>query len=45
VDKSLTSSLFAIRFLSWEAFWGILICSMFVGWIGCFLSLKQFLKQ
>ncbi len=45
VDKSLTSSLFAIRFLSWEAFLGILICSMFVGWIGCFLSLKQFLKQ
>lgn len=45
VDKSLTSSLFAIRFLSWEAFLGILICSMFVGWMGCFLSLKQFLKQ
>jgi len=45
VDKSLTSNLFAIRFLSWEAFLGILICSMFVGWIGCFLSLKQFLKQ
>ena len=45
VDKDLTSSLFAIRFLSWEAFLGILICSMFVGWMGCFLSLKQFLKQ
>ena len=45
VDKGLTSSLFALRFLSWEAFLGILICSMFVGWMGCFLSLKQFLKQ
>jgi cell division transport system permease protein len=45
VNKSLTSSLFAIRFLSWKAFLGILICSMFVGWMGCFLSLKQFLKQ
>jgi cell division transport system permease protein len=45
VDKSLTSSLFAIRFLSWKAFLGILICSMFVGWMGCFISLKQFLKQ
>ncbi len=45
VDKSLTSSLFTIRFLSWKAFFGILICSMFVGWMGCFLSLKQFLKQ
>jgi len=45
VDKGFTSSLFAIRFLSWKAFLGILICSMFVGWMGCFLSLKQFLKQ
>jgi hypothetical protein len=45
VDKSLTSSLFAIRFISWKAFLGILTCSMFVGWMGCFISLKQFLKQ
>jgi cell division transport system permease protein len=45
MDKSLTSSLFAIRFISWKAFLGILICSMFVGWMGCFISLKQFLKQ
>ena len=45
VDKSLTASLFTIRFLSWKAFLGILICSMFVGWMGCFISLKQFLKQ
>jgi cell division transport system permease protein len=45
VDKGFTSSFFAIRFLSWKAFLGILICSMFVGWMGCFLSLKQFLKQ
>jgi len=45
VDKGFTSGLFAIRFLSWKAFLGILICSMFVGWMGCFLSLKQFLKQ
>jgi cell division transport system permease protein len=45
VDKSLTSSLFEIRFLPMGAFFGILICSMFVGWMGCFLSLKQFLKQ
>jgi cell division transport system permease protein len=45
VDKGFTSSLFEIRFLSWKAFLGILICSMFVGWMGCFLSLKQFLKQ
>jgi cell division transport system permease protein len=45
VGQSLTSSLFKIRFLSWETFLGIWVCSMFVGWIGCFISLKQFLKQ
>ena len=44
VGQSLTSSLFTIRFLSWETFLGIWVCSMFVGWIGCFISLKQFLK-
>jgi cell division transport system permease protein len=45
VEQGLTSSMFTIKFLSWEIFLGILVCSMFVGWIGCFLSLKQFLKQ
>jgi cell division transport system permease protein len=45
VGQSLTSSLFTIRFLSWGTFLGIWVCSMFVGWIGCFVSLKQLLKQ
>jgi cell division transport system permease protein len=45
MGQGLTSSLFTIRFLSWETFLGIWGCSMFVGWIGCFVSLKQFLKQ
>jgi cell division transport system permease protein len=45
MGRELTSSLFTIRFLSWETFLGIWSCSMFVGWIGCFVSLKQFLKQ
>ena len=45
MNKGLTSSFFAIRFLPWKAFLGILICSMFEGWMGCFLSLKQFLKH
>jgi len=44
MGRELTSSLFTIRFLSWETFLGIWGCSMFVGWIGCFVSLKQFLK-
>jgi cell division transport system permease protein len=45
MGQELTSSFFTIRFLSWETFLGIWGCSMFVGWIGCFVSLKQFLKQ
>jgi cell division transport system permease protein len=45
VGQELTSSFFTIRFLSWETILGIWVCSMFVGWIGCFVSLNQFLKQ
>ena len=45
MGQGLTSSFFTIRFLSWDTFLGIWICSMFVGRIGCFVSLKQFLKQ
>ncbi|QTA92936.1 cell division protein FtsX [Desulfonema magnum] len=35
---------FQIRFLSPEICIGILAGSMFVGWVGCHLSLRQFLK-
>jgi cell division transport system permease protein len=35
---------FQIRFLPLLAFFSIVISSMFVGWLGCYLSLKQFLK-
>ncbi|MDD9301918.1 MAG: ABC transporter permease [Desulfobacter sp.] len=33
-----------IRFLSWQALGVILFSSTFLGWFGCFLSLKQILK-
>ncbi len=33
-----------IRFLSWQAVTLILFSSTFLGWFGCFLSLKQILK-
>lgn len=44
VEQGLTAGLFTIRFLSPGASCGILVCSMFVGWLGCYLSLKQFLS-
>lgn len=44
LEKGLASALLTIRFLSIEAFFGILLLSMSVGWLGCYLSLKQFLK-
>jgi len=44
VEQGLTAGLFTIRFLSPGASCGILVCSMFVGCLGCYLSLKQFLR-
>ncbi|MGD9105919.1 MAG: permease-like cell division protein FtsX [Desulfobacterales bacterium] len=44
MDRGISPGLFTIRFLSPEAFCGIIFGSTFVGWIGCYLSLKQFLK-
>ncbi len=36
---------FQIRFLSPAVSAGVVLSSMFVGWLGCYLSLKQFLKS
>ena len=44
VKQGLSPGLFTTRFLSPGAFCGIILGSTFVGWIGCYLSLKQFLK-
>ena len=44
VGQGLSSGLFTIKFLSSLTFCGIILCSMFVGWLGCYLSLKQFPK-
>ncbi len=35
---------FHIKYLSPEIFFTILLGSIFLGWLGCYLSLKQFLK-
>ncbi len=44
IDQGFSSYFFSIRFLPFKLSFGIIICSMFAGWLGCFLSLKQFLK-
>lgn len=45
IERNFTSYVVSIRFLSWDSVLGILVYSIFVGWLGCFLSLKQFLKK
>lgn len=42
IEQSLASSVFNIRFLPLKAVAGIIISSMTVGWLGCYISLKQF---
>jgi len=44
VEHSFKYELLDIKFLSPEFYCGIILCSMFVGWLGCYISLKQFLK-
>ncbi|MBU4415234.1 MAG: permease-like cell division protein FtsX [Proteobacteria bacterium] len=44
VELSFKYELLNIRFLSPEFYCGIILCGMFVGWLGCYISLKQFLK-
>jgi len=44
VQQSMVAGLFQLRFLSMEGTGAILTGSMFAGWLGCYLSLKQFLK-
>jgi cell division transport system permease protein len=43
MEKNLASDFFSIRFFPPEISCGLVLCCMFVGWFGCFLSLRQFL--
>lgn len=45
IEYGLSSSLLHIRFFSLRLFCTIMLCSMLVGWLGCFISLRQFLKE
>jgi cell division transport system permease protein len=43
--QGISSGFFHIRFFPPEMTLEIFLCSILVGWLGCYLSLKQFLKQ
>ena len=45
VDRGFFPGLFRFHFLSPTILLAILVVSMLVGWLGCFISLKQYLKQ
>jgi cell division transport system permease protein len=45
IERNFSSYVIHIRFLSWDVVLGIIVYSIFVGWLGCFLSLRQFLKN
>ena len=45
VSQDITTGMFQIRFLPALILVAIVISSMIVGWLGCFVSLKQFLKS
>jgi cell division transport system permease protein len=44
IEQGVSPGLFRLRFLSPTTIGGILLGSMLVGWLGCYISLKQFLK-
>lgn len=44
VAQDLTAGPFQIRFLPLHILFSIIFSSMIVGWLGCFVSLKQFLR-
>jgi cell division transport system permease protein len=45
VDAGLTDTWFAMRFLPLKTAAAIVCASMFIGWLGCFVSLRQFFKN
>ena len=44
VQQGFGMGVFHIQFLPLPAYGGIILASMLVGWLGCFLSLKQYLE-
>jgi len=44
IGQGFSPGLFYLQFLSPTTMGGIMLSSMLVGWLGCYISLKQFLK-
>lgn len=44
MDQGTSSCIINIRFFPLSVSCGIIFCSLFVGWLGCYFSLRQFLK-
>jgi cell division transport system permease protein len=44
IEQAFTPDLMRLQFLTPTTLGGILLGSMLVGWLGCYISLKQFLK-
>ncbi len=44
IEQGFSADLLRLEFLSPKIIGGILLSSMLVGWLGCYVSLKQFLK-
>jgi cell division transport system permease protein len=44
IEQGFSPGLFDLQFLSPTTIGGILLGSMLVGWLGCYISLKQFLR-
>jgi len=44
MNQDLSSFMIKIKFMSWQAALIIIFCSTIVGWLGCYISIKQFLK-
>lgn len=45
IDLDAVVHAFSIEFIPVKTLFLILLCSMFAGWLGCYISLRQFLKE
>ncbi|MGE4518750.1 MAG: permease-like cell division protein FtsX [Desulfobacteraceae bacterium] len=45
ISQDFSAFIIKIKFMSFKSVLIILLCSTLVGWLGCYISLKQFLKK